>query len=159
MAYYILKDSDAAEDVCQDVFLKLWDKRAEWHQIESMEGYLVQMARNRALNIIESTKREEELVIALETDTISLSLQDIDYQDNTIHEKIALAVSQLAPQTRLIFSLSRFEGLTNDEIATHLGISKRTVETQISSALKRFRTDLRPIFFSNLALFLLTNFL
>jgi RNA polymerase sigma-70 factor (ECF subfamily) len=59
---------------------------------------------------------------------------------------IEKAVSELTPKCRLVFSMSRFEGLTNDEIAEHLDMSKRTVETQISNALKMFRSDLKHFF-------------
>lgn len=148
VAYYILKESDAAEDICQDVFLKLWDKRDSVSDIASLEAYLVQMTRNMALNYLESSKREERLHLELKWDTVMLHNTESAPENDELKRSLEKAVSQLSPQCRLIFSLSRFEGLTNEEIASYLDISKRTVETQISLALKRFRTDLKPLFAS-----------
>lgn len=139
-----------AEDVSQDVFLKLWDKQSQWDRIESMEGYLIQMSRNRALTELQRLKKEKEEVLLLKPDVTDLNSEPSSDLEE-IKQRIEKAVSKLHPQCRLIFSLSRFEGMSNDEIASHLGISKRTVETQISLALKRFRTDLKHIFFSTLA--------
>ncbi|MCB0488082.1 MAG: RNA polymerase sigma-70 factor [Cyclobacteriaceae bacterium] len=151
VAYYILKEKDAAEDVCQDVFLKLWDRRGSADDIESMEAYLIQMTRNMALNHLESSKREERLQMELTWDTVKINETDPIPENDKLRRVLEKAVSQLSPQCRLVFSLSRFEGLTNEEIASYLDISKRTVETQISLALKRFRTDLKPLFASLLA--------
>ncbi|MGE0588526.1 MAG: RNA polymerase sigma-70 factor [Cyclobacteriaceae bacterium] len=148
VAYYILKEKDAAEDVCQDVFLKLWDRRGSVGDIESMEAYLIQMTRNMALNHLESSKREERLQLELSWDAIKINETESAPENDKLKTALEKAVSQLSPQCRLIFSLSRFEGLTNEEIASYLDISKRTVETQISLALKRFRTDLKPLFAS-----------
>lgn len=145
IAYYVLKQKEAAEDVAQEVMLKLWEKRGSLSDIDNLKAYIYRVARNAALDkaekkkvrlsgIIELTLREESKKQAENGDEAELR--------NTIEE----AVSMLPPKCRLIFSLSRFEGLTNDEIAEYLDISKRTVETQISIALKAFRTDLRHFF-------------
>jgi len=153
VAYYILKDRSQAEDVCQEVFLKLWDVRSRWDTINSMEGYLLLMAKNKALDYLKEIKKEADVLMELKMDTISI--RDSEDNSDSYRQKLEKAVSQLAPQCRLIFSLSRFENLTNDEIADYLAISKRTVETQISLALKRFRTDLKPVFFPLLFIALL----
>ena len=155
VAYYILKDRSQAEDVCQEVFLKLWDVRSRWDTINSMEGYLLLMAKNKALDHLKEIKKEADMLIELKMDTISI--RDSEDNSDNYRQKLEKAVSQLAPQCRLIFSLSRFENLTNDEIADYLAISKRTVETQISLALKRFRTDLKPVFFPLLFIALLLS--
>jgi RNA polymerase sigma-70 factor, ECF subfamily len=142
VAYYILKNKEIAEDIAQDVFLKLWKKRGEWANIKSMEAYLVQMSKNESLNYLETVKKESDNLISLKADTLALAQTTVTATDE-FKKELERGVSMLAPQCRLIFSLSRFEGLDNDEIATYLGISKRTVETQISMALRILRADLK----------------
>jgi RNA polymerase sigma-70 factor, ECF subfamily len=147
VAYYIIKDSVVAEDIAQDVFLKLWNKRGQLSSIQSMEAYLVQTTKNEALNYLDTIKKESNTLISLQLDT---SITEVTPSTEEFRKALEKGVSMLAPQCRLIFSLSRFEGLDNEEIAVHLGISKRTVETQISTALRMLRTDLKHIVWSHL---------
>ncbi len=159
VAYYIIKDKYLSEDIAQEVFLKLWNK-TDLNTIDSIEGYLVQMTKNVAFDFIESSKRESDKLIGLRDHQISMDDQPTaGTQHEELRKSLEKAVSQLSPQCRLIFSLSRFEGLTNEEIAEYLGISKRTVETQISAAFKRFRTDLKPMFITAIGLLLLLGLL
>lgn len=155
IAYYIVKDKTTAEDIAQEVFLKLWDKRSELPGIQNVEAYLVQMAKNMALTHLEKVKREFNFQLELRTKIVELDSQHDTEVERITREQIEKAVSELSPQCRLVFSLSRFEGLSNDEISVYLGISKRTVETQISNAFKRFRTDLKHIFSSILPFIIL----
>lgn len=142
-AMYVLKRQDAAEDVVQNVFLKLWDKREQLDQLNNPKAYIMQMSRNGALDVIKKGEFLSEDHIPLKSTT---EITDEVAQHDDMRKAIELAVSQLSPKCRLVFSLSRFEGLTNIEIAEHLDVSIRTVETQISNALKSFRTDLKHYF-------------
>lgn len=142
-AVYILKDTDAAEDVVQTVFLKLWDKREKLPTISNPKAYVLQMARNGALDALKKENSLEEQCLSLE---YANEEHEVSGNSEEIRQAIERAVSALSPKCRLVFSLSRFEGLTNPEIAEHLDISIRTVETQISNALKLFRTDLKHYF-------------
>lgn len=149
---YILKDQSAAEDMVQNVFLKLWDNRDHLGEIQNLKSYLLSMTKNASLDELSKNVRLEEV------NKIPLRFEE---DKNSHQEELRLAlekaVSQLSPKCRLIFSLSRFEGLTNDEIANHLALSIRTVETQISLAFKKFRTDLKHCFIEFLVGFLLAT--
>lgn len=142
-AIYILKNTDAAEDVAQNVFLKLWDKREQLDGLNNPKAYIAQMARNGALDSLKKDDNLGEEFIPLEFED---DARDNGSDNEEMKGAIEKAVSELSPKCRLVFSLSRFEGLTNPEIAEHLDISIRTVETQISNALKMFRTDLKHYF-------------
>lgn len=142
---YILKDSLEAEDVVQEVFLTLWEKRNELHKIDDLKSYTIRATQNRSFDRLKASKKEQERILKIETDEESYSGFELNEEDD-FREVLEVAVSKLSPKCRLVFSLSRFEGLSNDEISEYLGISKRTVETQISNALKSFRGELKPVF-------------
>ncbi len=147
VAIYLLKEESEAEDAVQEVFLKIWQAPSILDEVENVKVYLITITRNLVFDKLKKQKKEKEHILQLE----SLSIVQDEIDESAFKEALELAVSQLPPKCRLIFSLSRFEGLSNDEIAEYLEISKRTVETQISLALKAFRGDLRPIFESYLS--------
>lgn len=146
VAVYILKEESVAEDTVQEVFMKLWKTPSILTDVEYIKAYLISMTKNLAFDKLKAQKKENKQVLQLER-----TPEDRDaIADEEFRKALEKAISKLPPKCRLIFSLSRFEGLSNDEIAEYLEISKRTVETQISLALKAFRGDLRPIFESYL---------
>ena len=141
VAMYISKNEEEAEDVVQEVFLKLWEKKEYISEIDNLKAYLVMMTRNLAIDKLRDSKKERETILELSHDDPEAETsQEIEQLQKVLEE----VVSKLPPKCRLVFSLSRFEGLSNEEIAEYLDISKRTVETQISLALRSFRGELKP---------------
>ena len=138
-AFTFLKDVDKAKDAVQSVFVKWWEKRNEIKITQSVKSYLFKALHNHCLNNI----RNEKVVMNFrqaysETDTLEfvdpVSLQETDV-------RIKQTLEQLPPQCKLIFYKSRFEEKTYSQIAIELNISPRTVEVQISKALKSFREN------------------
>ena len=150
-AVYLVFDKEVAEDLSQEAFVKVWEKRQQLPDIVNFKAYLIRIVKNSAFdhlnkaNIVASNL-EQFLYFKEET-----SMPLTEKQDE-LKEQISQAISLLPPKCRLIFSMNRFEGLTNEEIADYLEISKRTVETQISKALKILRTELKTVW--NKGLFL-----
>lgn len=152
--YRILKDSNTAEDIAQEVFFGLWKKRENLNITISVKAYLKRAAINKSLNFIRDQKikfddKEEQLPIL--TSNQSTTQEKLEAED--LQKKIDEAIDSLPEKCRLVFTLSRFEEMTYQEIADHLGISIKTVENQISKALRVLRSVLGP--FMSVALLLI----
>lgn len=143
-ATQIVLDYDIAEDIVEDFFVKLWTGRRDVKKSGTLKSYLFTCIKNRALNYLKKEKiREkvrEELARMIERE--KLYQPDI-FVDSEMQTQIKAAFEKLQPRTNEVFSLSRFKGFSNDEIAEQLKISKRTVETHISNALKILREELK----------------
>lgn len=138
----LLADPDSSRSVVQDVFVMLYDKREELNIHTNLKSHLFQSVRNRCLNILkhDKMKREHHQRIYDSGQEAEQPFESLEYAE--LEHCIATAVEDLPDQCRKIFRMSRYDGVTNQEIADQLAISKRTVETQISKALKRIREEL-----------------
>ena len=138
-AVKILVDEDDAREVVHKVFISLWEKREAIDLSISLKSYLFTSVHNRSLNVIRDRKKfssEEVPEIAVEWD-VSNQIESME-----LEEKINEAIKSLPEKCRQIFELSRFDGLKYSEIALQLGISVKTVENQMSKALKILRDKL-----------------
>lgn len=137
----IISEENVAEDLAQEIFFEIWKRRQEI-QITSVKAYLRRAATNKALNYVRDKKihfDEEDEIDKLETPTIGVQklLETAELQ-----ELIDQSIDTLPERCRLVFVLSRFEELSYQEIADKLDISIKTVENQISKALKLLREKL-----------------
>ena len=142
-----LKDENTAEDISQDIFVKIWTFREALPDIRSFNTYLYRMTRNAALNHLRGNHSKIDI-----SKMSVLDDKDIEAEYHTKEKEllIRLTVEQMPPQRRRIFRMSREQGLSNDDIALKLGISKKTVENNITLALK----DLRDVILAFLVFFL-----
>lgn len=138
-----VKDPDDCEEIVQGFFLKIWDKREELEINLSVRNYLFSSIRNRCLNHIkhEKIKQEYNAEILSNTDNRIDSANFIMEVD--LVKKIDRSIAALPDRRREIFILSREQGLKYREIADQLGISIKTVETQMGQALKELRENLK----------------
>ncbi len=135
----ILHDFDLSRSVVQQVFVDMWIKR-ERLQVVSLKAYLFQSARNACLDILKHRKAESKYLSMLDK---SENEPMTDWIENAeLADRINNAINNLPEKCRQIFILCRFEELKYAEIAEKLGISVKTVEMQISIALKKLRMDL-----------------
>ncbi len=135
IAYTVIKDKDEAKDVVQHVFLKIWQNKTAIQQ--SPKSYLHRAVINAAINHLEKQRHmvdihENEGVIAIDGHK-----EDVDISKLT--NFVAREVQKLPPKCQAVFSLSRYEGLSNKEIADYMDISVKTVENQMGKALKTLR--------------------
>ncbi|TAE77610.1 MAG: RNA polymerase sigma-70 factor [Bacteroidetes bacterium] len=141
----ILKDKDRAEDMVQEVFVKVWEKRHQINIETGIKPYLYMAVKNHCLSALRVEERNVFLADEL-GDDIRVSSNQADLQTNTIHLKqhIAEAIEKLPPKCALIFKMSRFEEKTYQEIADALELSVKTIENQMGRALQLLRTHLHP---------------
>lgn len=135
----ILVDEDDAREVVHLVFIKLWEKRNEVDLSTSLKSYLFTSVHNRSLNVIRDRKKfssGEVPEVAGEWD-VSAQIESMELEG-----KIREVIDSLPEKCREIFEMNRFEGLKYGEIASKLDISIKTVENQMSKALKILREQL-----------------
>ena len=152
-AFRFLNDLADAESIVQDVFLRLWQKRHEIMIVASLENYLFRSVKNHCINYIEHEKIKtgyQALVLRNEEDRSEYSEFFLEFG---LMKKIQAAIAALPERRQEIFRLAREEGLKYREIADRLEISVKTVETQMTLALKQLRESLKA--FKNLVLFFL----
>lgn len=138
----IINDREAAEDIVQEVFVKLWSKRSELGVIRSLKSYLFRATINTALNYLESRKSIVRLAKIDAVEAPSGAGDKFHYTE--LERKLAEALEQLPPKCKAIFVLSRYEGMKYQQIADHLDISVKTVENQMGKALHILREELKP---------------
>ncbi len=142
-AYTIINDGQLAEEMVHQVFLKILERKEDIKVHTSVKAYLFRSVNNECLNYIKHQKVKHNYQInatANMANQVETPSNKLAYKELEQHLKIA--INDLPEQCRTIFQLSRFEELKYREIADQLGISIKTVETQMSKALKRLRTDL-----------------
>lgn len=143
-------DEEIARDMAQDLFFNLWINRGKLAGVHSFRSYLYRMARNALYNYYDHTLVLEKYDAAQLLTPLSVSDTEEQFFAKELQDFINLKIEQMPPQRRQIFKMSRVEGLDNEEIALRLNISKRTVESHLSSAL----ADLRKLLGITLSLFL-----
>jgi RNA polymerase sigma-70 factor (ECF subfamily) len=138
----ILKDKDEAEDIVQQVFVTIWEKRSEMEVHTSFKGMMYRAVQNACLNRIKhQTVRRSHAKEVIMTGSSSFSQQDIQYKE--LQKKIDESIDQLPEQCARIFRMSRFDELKYQEIADKLGLSVKTVENQMGKALKLMRENMK----------------
>lgn len=140
---YLLSKEDA-ENVVQDIFIHILEKKQQLNITTSISSYLFTLTKNRCLDFLRhqtvADKYRSEYAIKLEA---LEELNAIDINEQEIESKIKEALEKLPPKCREIFVKSRFENKRNKDIAEELHIFVSTVETQISIALRKLKADLK----------------
>lgn len=141
----ILNDDGLTEDVLHEVFTNIWAKRDQT-KIQNLKSYLFNAVRNHSLNTIRNDRFTEfdEFIVGQLVMPAGVE-QELDKVDTV--SAIERAAKKLPARCRAIFYMSKFQHYSTTEIATHFNISHRTVENQISLALKHLRTELGTTMF------------
>ena len=141
LAQSIVHDEDNAHSLVQQVFINLWESRESLGHVERMTPYFTVMVRNQCLNFVKREKRNAKLS----------DLPDNSYSENTtekqidtidFEEQLMIALASLPERCKMAFEYSRFENLTNKEIAQKMEITVKGVEALIGRSLKSLRISL-----------------
>ncbi len=151
-------DMDEAEDLVQQAFVKLWEYRSRLKVEWSLKAYLYKSVHNACLNRIRSKKVQSKYLEFTAHQPDNMHSQPDDTAPE-LREHFQRALDTLPPQCRHIFELSRFETLKYREIADQLGISIKTVETQMGKALRVLRVQLADYLVTYLAIISCWSFL
>lgn len=143
-AFGFMKQTDDAEEIVQDVFVNLWKNKDSLHITVSLKAYLFLSVRNACLNKLKHIKIREQYK-QFNQDKLNNSFDDVQksVESDETEQAIWKAIDKMPKERRKVFVLSRFDGLSYKEIAEKLNISTKTVENQISAALKFLRIELK----------------
>jgi RNA polymerase sigma-70 factor (family 1) len=140
-ALKLTRSEELAEEILQEVFLKIWINRQNLPEIENFGAYVNRMTRNYAYNVLRRIAHENLIAFELSqqlTEEVNDTEEEVNYKD--LEHSLAQAISCLTPQQKLIYTLCHQQGLKYSEVAGRLNISSSTVHTHMKLALKFIRT-------------------
>ena len=144
-AWKFLQSNARAEDVLQEIFLKVWTNRNQLNDIKNFKAWLTTITRNHIYNALRKMAVEEAFITELSRKTgqqhEDTVLNNLSF--NELQQALRKAVSNLTPQQKKVFELSRMEGLKHEQIAERLEISRETVKKHMTDALRHIRRQMK----------------
>ena len=136
----LLKRKEEADDITQNIFLKIWENRSSMSGVHSFRAYLFKMVRNAVYDTFSRRKPTSGLQDSMELGDI-LRSEDMEEKISAkdLNMLMDMAVENMPEQRRRVFRMSRRDGLSHKEISMQLGISTKTVEYHMSKALAELR--------------------
>ena len=141
LAYSFIHEADMSENLVQNVFIKLWEKRFVMGKVNNLGGYLTVMVKNQIADYISDCKRQRI------GSSFSVNIADYSTEDEIsgrdFEEKLTISLAKLPPRCKEAFELSRFENMSNKDVAAKMNITIKGVEALIGRSLKLLRVELR----------------
>ncbi len=138
-----VRDHDTAEEIVQQAFINLWNQKDNITPEGPVKSYLFTSVKNRCLNHIRDRKKFRSYYLDIETELIIPVPEKDNIMEEDLEAQLAKALDKLPEKCREIFILCRFEEMKYKDVAEKLGISQKTVETQMSKALKILRGEFK----------------
>jgi RNA polymerase sigma-70 factor (ECF subfamily) len=137
IAYRIVQDAASAEDIVQDTFIKLWNKRGEMEDVDNTEAFAIIILRNTSLDYLRKIKNDRYTDYDADIpETVSLTKQ-IELQDET--EQVRRLINKLPDQQRQIMMMKHWDGYSDEEIEQATGLSAGNIRVILSRARKTIR--------------------
>ncbi len=151
-AQQLLKSEEDAEDIAQDIFVKLWENPDLWMSREKLDSYLYTVVRNHIYNFLKHKSVELDY-LEMAAEKMRIAELDLPKPDDELrlHELellVQMTLERMPEQRRRVFSMSRKDGMTAQEIALKLNVSVRTVEQHIYKAIQDLKKIVLFLFFS-----------
>ncbi len=139
----ITKQEDEAADIVQEVFLNLWEKRADTHFTGPVLSYLYQAVRFRFFNLLDKRKVRQDYALSMKKFMDEgQPVTDHDVREREMMMILEKQIELLPPKLKQVYQLSRRENMSNAQIANHLGVSEKTINNQLSIAVKQLKTKM-----------------
>ena len=139
-AFHLFGNGGLADELVQDVFLKVWLSRDKVRHVLRFDSWLFTIARNQVFDTLKLLAKEDsarkQMASLLHSDSVTVEDQLLTKENE---KRLEDALSRLSPRQKLIFTMSRHQGMKHEEIATRLNISRNTVKTHLVHALKTLR--------------------
>lgn len=141
---FVRYSKEDTEEILHDMFMKIWERKEELSSIKSFNSYLYSMARNKLVNMHEHSKVKQKAIdyISYHSD-FAANNTDHNFIYSQYNEIIQRAINTLPPKRKHVFEMSILEGLSQDEIAAQMNISKSMVKKQLYAANKYLKEYLR----------------
>ena len=140
-AYRKIPDQNVVEDILQEIFIDIWQRRESLEIKMSIKGYLMTAVKYQVMKHFDSIEKNKVIAISELPEIYEEEVLEFD----ELFEQIEMAMDALPPKSKLIFKLSRIEGYSVEEIASKLNLSQQTVHNQISKSLKIMRGELKHL--------------
>jgi len=147
IAYHFVKSPFLAEEVTQEVFVSIWVSRSGLRNVENIESYIYTSTYNKSLQHLKKAKNEQEILMwatqHAETPSSNSTENEIAFRE--ARAALYAALELLPPQRKLIYRMSREQGLSNQEIAAMLNISPNTVKNHLVEAVRNLKLQLQHL--------------
>lgn len=145
----IVKSREVSEELVLDIFLKIWNAKEILREVQNLDAFLYRMAVNKALDFLKAAAKEKKLRDLLATHMSTLTAEGPDgvFIYKEYEKELRLTIQQLPAQQQLVFNMSRDNGLSHQQIATELNISKNTVKNHMVTALRKLRSIVKIFIF------------
>lgn len=140
--YRITDDIDQAEDIVQDIFVKVWNDPDLLDGNKNINSYMYSMVRNRALEVIRRENISQKInqqLLYIQNNATDTNVEEDEIEKLLLIEQIYVSIRQLPPKCSEVFTLSKVNGLTYTQIAEKMNISVKTVENHMGKALRLMR--------------------
>lgn len=138
---HLIKNSHEAEDIVQNVFMKVWINRSRLHPSQSIRNYIYVLIKHEVLNHIRDRKMYTQVERLIMSDSSAAAVDDNQFMLRELDGRIRMFIAAMPEQRRKVFIMSRYKGMGNKSIAETLGISVRTVDRHINIALTSLKKE------------------
>lgn len=140
LVYKILKSSDLANDTCQEVFIKIWEDRQKLTEVHSFKNYLLVAGKNHSLNVLKKVLSEEKRLTGFVQNYIDAhnGIED-KVQSDEYQNFLKAILATLTPQSKKVFQLCRQQGMSYDEAAENMGVSRSLIKKHMVRSMKIMR--------------------